>query len=622
MHTKPKKKLKNFLTALSLFLPLSLGIPVDAETVFLKGTAYQSGISEKELKVGSSEVIVANLPIKRVAVTDPSVADIRILSETTALVRSKRVGRTSLLIWEGKDASVRPTRFDLTVKRDISDLIARIKLIDPNIDVEYIIVPSDRIEPAQPTNSNGAYTTSFRTAAETVGDPAPSVVVNNAQGGGAGATGASSSGGKGIEKLILTGRVKNGDAIIRAITIASTYMGEDGSIKVVTRTGGLVADQAGSVLGSSSGGSDEVLASNSSFRANLQSNVINGNIVSNGSGSVISFLQIADKPQVAVKVRFYEVTRTIGKSLKAQIFKNFNNGAQVAINGPTPSVAGQKLGTVTFPDPRNPERILYNLGRIIESAGQGGGVPLGTGGNFVMFPKWDLEFVLEALERRGEAKILAEPTIVSISGEVGEFRAGGEIPVAQARAALGAVVQSFQYIPYGIGITILPTVTDSDSILMNLKAITRDLDTALGQPGSPAFKTRKVDTQVEMDPSQALVLAGLINSTSSRELGKIPLIGDIPVLGTLFRSKDFQRGNTELVIVLSPEIVRAGHPSQVVKPLATDHTNDRQFDWIPTSIQANRTSIPVTAPPMGIPQNGPVDLSRPTVTNDLDRLYH
>ena len=621
MYKKSQKNIKNFFTALSLLLPLSLTIPIEADTVFLKGTAYQSGISEKELKVGSSEVLIANDAIKRIAVTDPSVADIRILSETSALVRAKRVGRTSLLIWEGKDSSVRPTRFDITVKRDLSDLIARIKLIDPNIDLEYVIVPSDKIESAQPTNSNSAYITSFKTNPDTVGDPAPSVVVNNAQGATSG--GGGGGGGKGVEKLILTGRVKNGDAIIKAITIASTYMGEDSAgVKVVTRTGGLIADQAGSVLGSSSGGGDDVLASNSSFRANLQSNVINGNIVSNSSGSVISFLQIADKPQVAVKVRFYEVTRSIGKTLKAQMFKDFSNGIRVAVNGPTGSVAGQQLGTISYPDPNGLGGTLYDLGRIIGGGGGGGGGPLGAGGNFIMFPKWNLEFVLEALERRGEAKILAEPTIVTISGEVGEFRAGGEIPVAQAQASMGAVAQSYQYIPYGIGISILPTVTDTDSILMNLKAITRDLDTALGQPGSPAFKTRKVDTQVEMDPSQALVLAGLINSTSSRELDKIPLIGDIPILGVLFRSKDFQRGNTELIIVLSPEIVRAGNPNQVVKPFASEQTNDRQFDWMPTSVQANRTSIPITAPPLSMPQNGPVDLSRPTTVNDLDRIYH
>ena len=197
---------KNFLLAGFSLISLSSSVfPSLSETVFLKGTAYQTGIALKNINIGVSEVIVSNAPIKRVAVTDPSIASVRVLSDTTALVMGRKLGKTTLLIWEGKDASVRPTRFDITVRRDISDLISSLKSLDPNINVDYVLIPSNTVGSGSQTNSNGAYTTSFRTKIDTVGDPAPSVVVDNSQGaqspagGGAGGAG----GGDVKEKIIL-----------------------------------------------------------------------------------------------------------------------------------------------------------------------------------------------------------------------------------------------------------------------------------------------------------------------------------------------------------------------------------------------------------------------------------
>lgn len=627
--------LKASLAALSVFCLSLPTLTVQAETVFLKGTAYQSGIAPKDIKVGTSEVIVSNAPIKRVAVTDPSIANVRVLSDTSALVMGRRVGKTSLLIWEGKDPSVRPSRFDLTVKRDISDLIASLKLLDPNIQVDYIMVSASSIQQASPTNSNGAYITSYRTQPETVGDPAPSVVINNvpsesqtaantappALGGAAGGGG---------ERIILSGKVKSPDLIAKAFTIASTYMGVDGNMRIVTRNGGVIVDQITQLLSESdaSGGSvtgSQSLSRPTSFTSNLRGNLGNGGIVSNGDGSILSFLEVTDRPQISVMIRFYEVSRSVGKDFSSRIAFAPGNSQTGGIYG---LGAGGKLGSLTGNQTISSNFNIGNGGvnTIGNSAALNIASNAGSPGTFFsLFPKQELSIQLQALESRGEVKLLAEPNIVVMSGEPGKFVAGGEVPIQQAVSTLGAIGQQVNFETFGISLNILPTITDNDSILMNVAAQTRDLDAAnpFIPVGSnlPAFRTRRADTQVEMDPNNALIIGGLINSSSSNSLSKIPFIGDIPILGALARSKSFARSDSELVIVLAPEIVRAAHPSQVIRPLALENsTRPGQFDYIPRTLDLSKTSIPITAP-NAMPAGNPVDLSRPATVNDLDHIY-
>ena len=135
---------------------------------------------------------------------------------------------------------------------------------------------------------------------------------------------------------------------------------------------------------------------------------------------------------------------------------------------------------------------------------------------------------------------------------------------------------------------------------------------------------RKVETQVEVDPGQALVLAGLINASSSQNLSKIPVIGDFPILGGLFRSKGYEKGESELVIVLVPELVRPANFSQLATDLDLENKiNDNEFTIIPDGSQfLKRTDISISPPPPVPPTNGPVDLRMPSTLNDLDNIYH
>jgi Flp pilus assembly secretin CpaC len=624
-HKGYKKIFKSFVVACSLASLSFINLPSFSETVFLKGTAYQTGISIKDVLVGSSEVVVSNAPIKRVAVTDPSVADIRILSDTSAMVRGKKIGQTTLLIWEGKDSSVRPTRFDIKVKRDIRDLIASLKLIDPNIDVDYVIVPASRIEQAVPINSNGAYTTSYKTSPETVGDPAPSVVVSNQPPQNAAPpAGGGNSAGNVVERIILSGKVKSADVVGRALSTAATYMGEDPNFRIVTRNGGMIVDQVSELLSGadSSGGGfagSQSLTNPLKFTSNLRGNLGGGSIVANATGSIMSFLEVRERPQISIMIRFYEVSRSINKELGTSFLFSPGGGPNKR-NGIYGISAPNNLASATGNQAITAGDSLAQAAASVATAV--GGSAAGT--FFSLFPKQNLAIAVQALESKGELKILAEPNLVVASGEPGKFLAGGEIPIRQAVSTLGAIGQQVTFETFGISLNVLPSITDGDSILMNVTAQTRDIDSTnpFAGGGVPAFRTRRADTQVEMDPSQALIIGGLINANSVNNLKKIPVLGDIPILGALARSKSFARSDSELIIVLAPEIVRGGNPGQILKPLAIDNASrPGEYDYIPRSFDASRTSVPI-GQPQGVTVRAPVDLSKPTTVNDLDHIYH
>jgi len=612
---------KNFtaLIGLSALLTSVPFAPCQSETVFLKGTAYKSGIVQRDLTVGVSEILVANEAIKRIAIADPSIADVRILSDTSAILRGKRVGKTSLLIWEGNGDDARPQKYNLTIRRDITDLIASLKTVDPSITVDYIVTAPTQISDSVGGTHNGPYTTSFTTKPKQIGEPAPSVLVDNSNTRGGTITG---GGQAAMEKVILYGKVKNSDSIAKAITIAAAYMGENsGEFKILTRDGGMIVDKLSEVMslgGGAGGGNDSGISEGLDFASNLEGNLGNGTIITSSSGKVVSMMSLEDRIQIAIKVRFYEVSKRVGEDVKAQFsYSKPNSKFAGAVNAPGGSVANQTIQPIAG-QPLTFLEVLQNGA-------------LAAGSMWAVLPAANLYGSLEALVSSGAAKVLAEPTIVVVNGEPGLFRVGGELPIQQSTIVGGgttAAVQNVQYVPFGIGLDILPTLTERDSILMNVRAFTRDVDTnnTFGAIGAPAFITRKVSTQVDMDPTQALILGGLINSQDSQNMQKIPLLGDIPVIGSLFRSKSFSKGETELIIVLSPELVRPASYTQMNRPLPLEHQIDpKDYRWIPRldvlkSIQRDKDTQ-INPEAITPPTNGAVDLRRPATMTDLDNVY-
>ncbi|MBK8270587.1 MAG: pilus assembly protein N-terminal domain-containing protein [Planctomycetes bacterium] len=185
------------------------------------------------------------------------------------------------------------------------------------------------------------------------------------------------------------------------------------------------------------------------------------------------------------------------------------------------------------------------------------------------FPKAELQIFMNALRTNGLARTLAEPNLVAISGQTATFLAGGEvpIPVSQGGAVAGAI--TIEYKEFGVRLAFTPTVGADQIIRLHVMSEVSD-----AVPGSRqidtipvfTFRTRRVESTVECPNGKTFAIAGLLNETVNAIASKIPGLGDVPVLGQLFSSVDYQRSNTELVVLVTPNLVEALEPEQVPPP--------------------------------------------------------
>jgi Flp pilus assembly secretin CpaC len=191
--------------------------------------------------------------------------------------------------------------------------------------------------------------------------------------------------------------------------------------------------------------------------------------------------------------------------------------------------------------------------------------------------RWSVNPTVQGTIGYSRSRILAEPTLVTISGERASFLAGGEIPILQSIATAGTAAQSIVFEPYGLRLNIIPVLLENGTINLQISPEERLLDhanaftlpnqVAGGSPSSvPAFTTRKSQTTVELRPGQELFISGLVSQNSGRSLQKTPLMGEVPVLGALYRSKAFAKNETELIVSVRPEVVLPGTPGQLKIP--------------------------------------------------------
>lgn len=164
---------------------------------------------------------------------------------------------------------------------------------------------------------------------------------------------------------------------------------------------------------------------------------------------------------------------------------------------------------------------------------------------------------LNLLQNNGMARILAEPTLVALSGQSASFLAGGEIPVP-ASGSLGT--QNVEFKSYGIGLSVAPTVLSADRIALKIAPEASDLDysnaIAVGDSLIPAIRTRRADTMVELADGESFVISGLVSRETTANVDKFPFLGDLPIIGTFFRNMKYEQKERELVIVVTPRLVR------------------------------------------------------------------
>jgi pilus assembly protein CpaC len=187
---------------------------------------------------------------------------------------------------------------------------------------------------------------------------------------------------------------------------------------------------------------------------------------------------------------------------------------------------------------------------------------------FLLGDNASLDAIIEAVRARGEFRSLAEPTLLALEGEEASFLAGGEFPFPIVQGATGAVTVTWR--EFGIRLTFVPHITNQGGIRLRVAPEVSSLDfaNALVLQGFriPALLTRKAETSVELQQGQHLAIAGLLDNRTLENVSKIPLLGDLPILGTFFRSRNRDQNRTELLVIISPEIVQ---PQAAPPPLPT-----------------------------------------------------
>jgi len=179
-----------------------------------------------------------------------------------------------------------------------------------------------------------------------------------------------------------------------------------------------------------------------------------------------------------------------------------------------------------------------------------------TGGQYIYSSSTArVAWALRMAEQKGIVKILAEPKLLAINGKSGSFNVGNEIPVPSQMGQYGNIAYDFK--TTGVILNFTPTILEkSNRVMLKLSPEVSEIDSSyVSQSGIPGFKTRKVDTTVELGDGETLVIAGLLSHTSSQSKSKVPWIGDLPGIGLLFSSLKNEKRDTELVIFITPKIV-------------------------------------------------------------------
>ena len=222
--------------------------------------------------------------------------------------------------------------------------------------------------------------------------------------------------------------------------------------------------------------------------------------------------------------------------------------------------------------------------------GSGGGVPLvglvsgnapfGAAAANLLNKGTTVDVTIQALEKRGLARLLAEPNLVALSGDTASFIAGGEFPFP-VQGALNTM--SVEFKKFGVSLAFTPTVLGDGLINLKIAPEVSQLDpsNSLSIAGTqvPGLTVRRADTTIELRDGQSFAMAGLLQSNNTKNENQLPWIGEVPVLGTLFRSAAFQRSETELVIIVTPRLVKPARPGEkLATPLDNRiASNDREF---------------------------------------------
>lgn len=319
------------------------------------------------------------------------------------------------------------------------------------------------------------------------------------------------------------------------------------------------------------------------------------------AGKVVNLLDVnvpSSDPQILLKVRFESIDRSKETQMGINLFNlGLGNavGAVTAGGVPAPVISGAGGG-----------------------GGSGGGFS-GTGGSasvqneeniVAFFPGLNVGAVLQDMETKGISQSLAQPNIVAMNGKEASFLAGGEYPYPVVSGTSGGTAAvSIEFKQYGIRLNFIPTITPRNSIKLQVAPEVSALDygnsVTISGFAVPGLTSRKVNTEVELQDGQSFMIGGLLDNTISESFQKIPFLADIPILGKLFQSETKTKNNTELVVIVTPELVApipAGtplpelrRPEKFLPPNSNIPMNEPDAKTAETTLPPTPATIPVEA---------------------------
>jgi pilus assembly protein CpaC len=262
---------------------------------------------------------------------------------------------------------------------------------------------------------------------------------------------------------------------------------------------------------------------------------------------VVNALEIGGNQQVMIEVVMAEMQRSLGRNMTVNFASVIEAGGKIygfdSMLGSLMSIDERALTL----DPASLAKTFNFTDRI------------DLAGTFIKEGDFLIDTFIEAAQERGLAKVLAKPTLLARSGQAASFLAGGEVPIPIAQGgAFGSITIEFK--KFGVGVEFAPTVLGPDRIYLEVSPEVSEPDFTLatisGGALIPGFVTRRASTSVELADGQSFAIAGLLSDSVDSSIEKYPLLGDIPVLGALFRSVQFLRNETELVMLVTPRIVK------------------------------------------------------------------
>ncbi len=302
-------------------------------------------------------------------------------------------------------------------------------------------------------------------------------------------------------------------------------------------------------------------------------------------GHVINLLRVQvpeEDPQIVLHVRFTDVDRSVSQQLGVNLASGaFNTTSALGTGFPVSTDGNQ----------------TFSLSSTV---------------NLLLFRKdINLLAAIQALEGKNLAQTLAEPNVMAINGKEASFLAGGEMPYPQVQAGTGVAAVTIAFKEYGIRLSFVPTVTPRGTIRLQVAPEVSQLDfsNAISIQGFtvPAMTTRRVQTEVELDSGQSFVIAGLLDNETTESFSKVPGIGSIPVLGNLFKTRQYKKSNSELLILITPEIVRPIPADQPIPMLSFKE-----------KFMPRNSDIKMSQP--GMDKTGPVPVHPPATTVPVEQL--